>query len=542
MIRAIAKKPMPQTLPDFLAALAAQPARTGENAIALIDRDRAVGYAALDAEARRVARGLRDIGIGPGMRVAIWLPNVPAWLAVLFACARLGAIAVSINTRFKSHEVQDIVGRSGCCALVYWPGFRGIDFTSILAECHEGAMRDLRTLIAYGEDDAISAGDEVPGRTRIPYSVLRDAAPLQENHARADSGCVIFTTSGTTKAPKFVLHDQKTVIRHAIDVARGFGYAAADARILLSAPLCGVFGFCNAMAALGAMRPLVMYPGFDAKQSAEGIRRHRVTHTNCTDDMIAQMLAAVAEEQPFPSAHFFGYAAFSPAQADLPARADARGLRLVGLYGSSELQALLARQDDNAPLAERTPAGGRPVSADTRIRARDPESNAVLAHGAPGELEFLAPSVMAGYFNDEDATAAAFTGDGWFRSGDLGYTTQNGGFVYLARLGDAIRLSGFLVSPAEIEEVLQEHAGIVAAQVVGATTREGLKPVAFVTLERGTALDEAALIAHCREKIAGFKVPARIVALDAFPVTPSANATKIQKSKLRKMAQALFPA
>jgi fatty-acyl-CoA synthase len=340
--------------------------------------------------------------------------------------------------------------------------------------------------------------------------------------------------------PKFVLHDQATIAGHAHDVARGFGYTASDARILITAPLCGVFGFCNAMAAFAAARPLVMYPTFDAHESANAIRRHRVTHTNCTDDMIAQMLAAVPETPAFPGAHFFGYAAFSPAQADLPLRADARGLKVVGLYGSSELQALLARQAHSLPVAQRMPGGGKPVSDKLRVRARDPETQIIQPHGTSGELEFFAPSAMVGYFENEEATAEAFTGDGWFKSGDFGHTTEDGGFVFVARLGDAMRLSGFLVSPVEIEDVLQAHPGVAAAQVVGADTGDGVRPVAFVIPKPGTAFDEAALIAHCKSQIAGFKVPARIVALDAFPVTPGANATKIQKSKLREIAQALF--
>ena len=185
------------------------------------------------------------------------------------------------------------------------------------------------------------------------------------------------------------------------------------------------------------------------------------------------------------------------------------------------------------------PAAGRwPPYA--RVRARDPDSGAVLPHGTAGELEFQVPSRMVGYFENEEANRAATTDDGWFRSGDLGYTTADGRFVFIARLGDALRLSGFLVSPAEIEEVLQQHAAVRAAQVVGVDTAAGVKPAAFVILEQGAVFDEPALIAHCAARIAKFKLPLRIAALDAFPVTPGANATKIQKAKLRELAQGLL--
>jgi fatty-acyl-CoA synthase len=217
-----------------------------------------------------------------------------------------------------------------------------------------------------------------------------------------------------------------------------------------------------------------------------------------------------------------------------------RGLKIVGLFGMSEVQALIARQDESAPLPERGVAGGRLIAAGARVRARDPGSGEVLAHGVAGELEFDVPSRMVGYFENEKANRDAFTGDGWFRSNDLGYTTSDGRFAFVTRLGDALRLSGFLVSPAEIEDVLLEHESVASAQVVGADTAAGVKAVAFVIPKDGAAFDEQALIAHCAARIAKFKVPLRVRALQAFPVTPGANATKIQKSKLRELAQALL--
>lgn len=521
-----------------LAALLGQNALERPGATALVDRDRPVTYAQLDQTARRLAAGLAALGVARGDRVALWLPNLPAWIACFFACGRLGAIAVSINTRFKSSEVGDIVERSGCRVLVYWPEFRGIDFAAILAGCDPGALGSLTHIVGYTE---VGAGPErVLDHDVIDYRALLDSKPLDEEIGGEHDGCVIFTTSGTTRAPKFVLHNQRTVIRHGLDVARDFGWDDPAIRVLVTAPLCGVFGFANAMAALAAGRPLVMYPTFDASESATAVRRHTITHANATDEMISLMLDAVPEPRPFPSAKWFGYAAFSPAHADLPARAAARGLNVVGLYGSSEVEALFARQREDAPLDERWLAGGRPVAPEAQVRARDPGTDAILPHGTPGELEFTAPSRMVGYFGDEAATRAALTADGFFRSGDLGYTTGDGRFVFLARMGDALRLGGFLVSPAEIEAVLAEHSDVAAAQVVGARTPEALKPVAFVILRGGASLDEAALVAHCAARIAKFKVPARVLAIDAFPVTPGANATKIQKHKLREQAEALL--
>src|SRR3954462_5521747 len=197
----------PDTVPAFLAG--AQES--------LIDRGHALAYRALERESASVARGLQELGLRRGDRVALWLPSIPAWLATFAACARLGAIAVSLNTRFRSAEIADILSRSGCRALVYWPHFRNIDFAGILAACAPGALRSLGARVAYGESNE-------PRADSPTYDELAALAPLEEDGSRPDAPCIIFTTSGTTKAPKFVLHDQQTVLWHARDVARGFGF------------------------------------------------------------------------------------------------------------------------------------------------------------------------------------------------------------------------------------------------------------------------------------------------------------------------------
>ncbi len=522
-------------IPDTLPALFAQHANVA--APALIDRGRAVSFCDLADESRRVAKGLQRLGVRPGDCVALWLPNLPAWLAAFFACAQLGAIAVLVNTRFRGHELADILHRSRARLLLFWPEFKGIDFAGILHACDPHALGHLEAVIIYGE-----AGTPTPatmvGKTAHSYMSLAGSLPLPENSAAPDAGCAIFTTSGTTKAPKFVLHDQRAVLAHASDVTNGFRFDG-DSVLLLAPPLCGVFGFCSALAALLAGRPVVMAPAWNPEQAARDIIAHRVTHINGTDEAAAQLLDIA--DANFSNIRFFGYAAFNPAQADIVRRADARGLKLVGLYGASEIQALFARQDENAPAAERMLGGGLPVSPAAKVRARDPETGATLAHGMQGELEFFAPSSrMAGYHGNPAATGGAFSADGYYRSGDLGYTLADGRFVYLARIGDALRLGGFLVSPAEIEGVVQEASGIAACQVVGVPRPAGLVPVAFVVLHHSAALDEAAVIAHVAGKLARYKVPVRVFPLDAFPVTPGANATKIQKGRLREMAEALL--
>ncbi|MFY9316987.1 MAG: AMP-binding protein [Burkholderiales bacterium] len=521
-------------IPDTLPALLAQ--RLNSATPALLDRGRPVSYRELADASARLAQGLRKLGVRAGDCIALWLPNLPAWLAAFFGCAQLGAIAVSVNTRFRSHELADILQRSRARVLLFWPRFKGIDFAGILAACDARALGALEAAIVYDESGA-PAPAAVLGKPAHDYATLAAGAPLHASDAAPQAGCAIFTTSGTTRAPKFVLHDQRTVLSHAFDVVRGFGLDAQSA-LLLAPPLCGVFGFCGAMAAIAAGRPFVMAPAWEPGQAAAALVAHRVTHAIGTDEACAQLLDCGAEVSCL---RFFGYAAFNPAYGDIVQRAEATGLKLVGLYGTSEIQALFARQDERAPAAERMQGGGLPVSPAARVRVRDPESGVLLPHGAQGELEFLAPgSRMAAYHGDPEATRDAFTEDGYYRSGDLGCTLADGRFLYLARIGDALRLGGFLVSPAEIEAVVQEAPGIAACQVVGVPRTEGLVPVAFVVLQPGAALDEPAVVAHVAARLARYKVPQRVFPVDAFPVTPGANATKIQKGKLREMAEALL--
>ena len=161
----------------------------------------------------------------------------------------------------------------------------------------------------------------------------------------------------------------------------------------------------------------------------------------------------------------------------------------------------------------------------------------LLPHNTPGELEISGPGLMSEYFENATATAAALTEDGYLRTGDLGYTTADNTFVYLTRMGDTLRLGGFLVSPVEIESHLAEHPSVAGAQVVAVRVGDATRPFAFVVPTPGEAISEAQLGEHCVAALARFKVPVRFVTLDAFPTTEGPNGTKIQRARLREMAE-----
>jgi fatty-acyl-CoA synthase len=284
---------------------------------------------------------------------------------------------------------------------------------------------------------------------------------------------------------------------------------------------------------------VVLHPAWDAEEAAMLLDRHRVTCFNGTDAMVAALLETASEEA-LRRIPISGHAAFDPALVDLVERAERRGLTLIGLYGMSEVQAFFARRNETEDLERRRRPGGIPVSLAASVRVRDPETGRLLGVGESGELEARGPSLMREYFGDRAATEAALTADGYVHTGDLARLLDDGSFVFEGRMGDVLRLSGFLVAPAEIESYLQQHPGIDGAQVVGVSTPAGLRPVAFVTLRTGASFAETDVAAYCAAGLARYKQPVRIIAVDAFPTTMSANGMKVQKAKLRDQASMIL--
>jgi fatty-acyl-CoA synthase len=207
--------------------------------------------------------------------------------------------------------------------------------------------------------------------------------------------------------------------------------------------------------------------------------------------------------------------------------------------------ALFSLQRPDMPIEERALGGGYPAADSLAcVRARDPDSGTLCAPDISGELEIYSPTLFKGYFDNLLATKQAFTEDGFFKTGDLGYVRADGSFVYQSRMGDTMRLGGFLVDPTEIEQVLAEQPEIKSAQVVGIEIKGQLRPVAFViasdTLSGQSKSDSIyakGILARLSKQLAAFKVPTHLWFIDAFPATASANGDKFQRVKLRELAQ-----
>ena len=520
------------SIPAFCAASATQ----------IAFRGRTVAIAELAHRAEDAARALVRLGIGPGDRIALWLPNCPEWFTLFIAAARIGAIAVMVNTRYRSAEVADIVSRSGARALFLWPDFRGIDFPAILGDIAAADLASLEALVSV-----FPAGGAGEAARRDPVRALRFGDFLAMGKAGPEpalppagdlpaAGVAIFTTSGTTGKPKFVLHSQQNVTRHAGDTIRAFGLGGGGAPLLQNLPLCGVFGFCTAMATVGAGRPMLLEESFSAAAAVGAVRDRRVTHLIATDDMLHAMLDLDPGRSALRSLQMAGFAAFTGDPGTLMDRCEAHGVPLVGLYGMSEVMALFAAQAPDAPRARRIRAGGRPVCPDAVVRVRDPASGALRGQGETGMLEIRTPNRMPGYFGDPQATAEAIDGDGFLRTGDIGYLDETG-FVFLARMGDALRLGGFLVAPEEIMARLDRVPGVAASQVVGVTVDGRPRCAAFIVAEAGATVSEAAALDHCRAGLAAYKIPVAVWQIDAFPTVTGANGTKVQRHRLQALAR-----
>ncbi|WP_102225173.1 AMP-binding protein [Acidimangrovimonas sediminis] len=478
---------------------------------------------------------LRAQGVGPGDRIALWHVNRLDWLAILFACARIGAAVAVVNTRYRTAELGHILRASGAGLLILAPGFGKIDFLDILAGLDGADLPEL-SRIALLDADTVSGAvpDRLIGRPVQAARIGVMAPSGADGTSDAGAPLVFFTTSGTTSAPKLVTHCQQSLAFHARACVAAFGFDAPGAGFAATMPYCGVYGLNAQLAALAGGAPSHILPMFEAERTAALIRDNGVTHLFGSDEMFRRLM----EIDPglLDAMVCCGFASFTPGLGPLMEAAAARGVPLRGVYGSSEVCALFAVQDAGLAAEERVKGGGRPAAGQSVVRVRDPESGALLPHGAPGALEFRSPSQFTGYFRNPGATREAVDGDGFFRSGDMGYTRGDGSFVYLARMGDAIRLSGFLTDPAEIEEVLKTAPGVGDAQVVAVVQGGQNRPVAFVIPADG--FDAETVLSHARGRLAAFKVPFRVWPVESFPTTDSANGLKVQRARLRDMAEA----
>lgn len=505
-----------------------------EGAPLLMLPDRTLSYADVLDRSAAVAEAFVEKGIKAGDKVAVLLPNGADWFIVMAACARMGATMVSLNQRLGAKEIGDFVQRTHATALVYDPEVREGALEQTIASIDPASLSGLKMIAG-----SAPIGIDLPDVRTLRLDEIADDAPdWKDNGAAADPFWIV-PTSGTTSLPKLVVHIQERVARHTSDVAKAFGLGP-ESVVMLTIPLCGGFGFTIAMTAIAAGAPIVLREGFDPAETGKLMREYGVTDMYGTNDMLAAILEASVEDWPFPSLKLYGHANFTPGLVDLPAEAERRGVFMRGMYGLSEAMAFVSAQPMDAPLAIRSEGGGELTCPDAEFRVADLDSGEVVAPGEAGELQLRTPNCMIEYFEDPERTALAFTDDGYLRTGDVVEQLEDGTFVFLSRAGDMLRIGGYLVSPAEIEDVIKAAGPVASCQVVAITQGQRSRPVAFAVADRGETLDEATLASACERELAIYKRPLRIFEIDKMPVVSGPNGDKVQKNVLRDRAVALL--
>ena len=476
------------------------------------------------AASEAAARYLYGLGLRRGDVVCLLVPDSAVWLQFLFAASQLGVLVVPISTRYRDLEIAHVLETSRAKGVIFIRQFLKADFQQMI-ETLAPTMPSLKHLIGLDDANAFFSRPQQDAAVFLPEP---DPTAL----------LCTFSTSGTTGKPKLAPHSQVGIAKHAEDVAKALDMD--DKTVTLCAlPLYGVLGFISTMATIAAGGCCVSQPVFNADSAAQIIDDQGVTHFYGSDGLLDAVLRAPGHE--FRRLRRGGFAEFAGLGRSLVNFAEERfGLRLGGVYGSSECFALMALRDPASPAEIRVMPGGSPTSAGIAFRIVNAVTGEAQPDRSPGELQISGPNVMAGYLNNPEATAEAMTSDGWFRTGDLAYG-EGASFVYLSRMKDSLRLRGYLVDPTEIESFLTTHSGVGAAQVVG-IHREGRGDVAvaFVIPRNGAVGSEQELISYCTNGISNYKVPSRIVFLDQFPEIAGPNGVKIQKNKLRELADTLI--
>ncbi|GAA4871287.1 AMP-binding protein [Pseudonocardia benzenivorans] len=540
----VAPHPAPPAAPADLPALLGDLARRDPGAVVVLDRTAAgttvpVTRGELWRRTCRLAAGLAERGVGPGDCVAVWLPNWADALAWQFAVAARGAHVIGVNTRYNVDEVAHVLERARPVLVVLAHAFHGLDLLGRLREALSAidAPAPAVALVAGPGEPAPDPGAaDVGGGSWAPDPTGPAPEPAPSDPA---APVVAFTTSGSTGMPKLAAHSGSAVLRQAVADAAAMGLGEADT-MLCALPLSGVYGFNAATATLAAGGRCLFVPVFDPDEVLDLMAEHGVTHVPAGDDMVIRLRAAQqARPRDLRSWRWWGAADFQGRMRELARwAADELGVRTTGVYGASELFALLTMWPDAEPAPGRWFGGGRVVDPATEVRTVDPATGEPVAHGVEGELQFRGPCVVDAYLGEPERAAASRTADGWFGSGDLGVLVDDGAFVYVCRMGDALRLRGFLVDPAEIENRLGAHPDVGIAKVVGVTADDGATvAVAFVTAADGAAPDAAALRAWCAQGLAHFKVPESVHVVDAMPTTSGTNGTKIRAAVLREWAR-----
>ena len=468
-------------------------------------------YGQLNQNSAAAAATLRQAGVAPGDRVALMLPNVPAFVIWYYGALRLGAIAVSISTRMASSEAA-----------------------FVLRDCESKAFVTSQEAAAEIEPemptcvDRIMVADEFGATVdEQPFDQLDSLAASSWFDADPHDPALILYTSGTTGFAKGATLSHNNVRTNVCAFNHLCGMQSDD-RMLLAVPLFHCFGQ-NALlnSALNVGATLVLQKGFDLQASKRLITEHRVTQLYAVPTMFQLLHECCAREDLTSLRYCFSAAAKLPKQV-IERWQEKFGLPIYEGYGLTETSPFASY---NHRLRYVAGSIGTPIDG-VEMKIVDNESGESLPPGELGEIAIRGPNVMLGYWNRPDDTAAAIR-DGWFYSGDIGRMSDDGFYYIVDRVKDMIAVGGLKVFPAEVERILLDHSSVSQAAVVGLPDEVlGEQVVAFVVPTRESDPATAkSILEFCRNHLASYKTPRHCQFIDELPRNP---AGKVLKTKLRE--------
>jgi fatty-acyl-CoA synthase len=510
-------------------------------ALVYADRDLRLTFAELEAEARTVARGLMACGVERGERVALWATNVPEWVVLQFALAKIGAVLVTVNTSLRAGEVDYLLRQSEAATLVTIRGFKGVDYLAELREI--GAINHSDEVGGGRRPDlkrVIFIGDDCPdGLT--PYARLRErAAEVSEaaldargREVGVDDVINMQYTSGTTGFPKGVMLTSRNIVNNGYWLGAGMGYTPED-RLCLCVPLFHCFGCV--IGVLGAYTHgvcLCPVESFNARQVLETVASERCTAVYG----VPTMFLAELEDPEFarfdPTTLRTGVMAGALCPEPLMRRVieQMHMAELTIIYGLTEASPGITQTARDDTIANRTQTVGR-VLPEVEVKIINPATGETVPAGEPGELCARGYNVMRGYYNNAEATRKAIDADGWLHSGDQATMDSDGYVRITGRIKDIIIRGGENIAPKEIEDLLRQHPAISDVSVYAVTSEFfGEEVAASVRLNPSALVTAEELAAFCEGLIARFKIPRHFRFAEEFPLTASG---KIQKYKLRE--------
>jgi len=480
---------------------------------AFLFEGRTITYGQLEADVSRLAHALRARGVGPGDRVAIYLPNIPEYATTYYAAQKIGAIPVAINSIFRSGEVEYLLQDSGAVVV----------FT--VAELVPFVPRDACPAVAHV---VVCEGEAASGTETLEQWCAGQPATFDPVERAPDDPAALLYSSGTTGFPKGVTLTQSNVSTNAASAAKYSGYREDD-RLCVFLPLFHVYGQNYILnAAIHAGSTICLFRRFVPETVLESIERDRITLFFGVPTIFIGLLAMDLSKYDLSSIRYEMSAAATMPEEISRRWTDRFGRRVYEGYGLTECSPFACYND----LEEhRFGSVGRAIEGFELIILD--ENDQEVPHGEWGEICIKGPGVMSGYWNRPEDTAQALRG-GWLHSGDIGRMDDDG-YVYIVdRVKDMINVSGFKVWPAELEQYLYKLPQIREVAVYGIPHPEkGEQVVAAVVPKSGETIEPADVIAWCRANVAAYKVPARV---DIVSELPKSATGKILKRVLRDEA------